>query len=93
MNAANDKRIQAKMKTNAKKLHTPKPETFEWLMTVGRDGRKRVEKLGWKRLAKMWFANKPNSPIRKAINSEARKCGYTTSIMMFQEGMMQCFLS
>ena len=54
-----------------------KPESYAWLMAKGRDGVRRIEKLGWKRLAKMYYAHKPNSPIRKAINAEARRCGYT----------------
>ena len=52
-------------------------ENYEWLMAKGRDGAARIHKLGWKRLAKMYYANKPNTPIRKAINVEARRCGYT----------------
>ena len=56
--------------------------THEWLMTAGRGGVRRIETLGWKRLAKMYFAAKPGSPIRKAINAEARRCGYTPSTIL-----------
>ena len=52
-------------------------ETHGWLMARGRDGRRRVEKLGWKRLARIYLANRPGSRMRKAINAEARRCGYT----------------
>ena len=59
-----------------------RPETYEWLMAKGRDGRRRVEKLGWRRLARMWDANRPGSAIRRAIRSEARRCGYTPSTIL-----------
>ena len=58
----------------AKKTNT---ETHEWLMAQGRDGRRRIEKLGWRRLARIYLAARPGSAIRKAINTEARRCGYT----------------
>ena len=58
----------------AKKTNT---ETHEWLMARGRDGRRRIEKLGWRRLARIYLAAKPGSAVRKAINAEARRCGYT----------------
>jgi len=58
----------------AKKTNT---ETHEWLMAQGRDGRRRIEKLGWRRLARIYLAARPGSTIRKAINAEARRCGYT----------------
>ena len=51
-------------------------ETFEWLMAKTRLGR-RIELLGWKRLARIYDANRPGSRIRMAINAEARRCGYT----------------
>ena len=54
-----------------------KTETYEWLMAPDRSGRRRVEKLSWKRLAQIYLANRPGSRIRKAINAEARRCGYT----------------
>ncbi len=61
------------------------PETYEWLTTTMRNGRRRIEILGWKRLARIYDANRPGpttvrrdgSIIRKAINAEARRCGYT----------------
>jgi hypothetical protein len=56
--------------------------TAEWLNARGRNGRRRVEVLGWKRLAAIYYANKPNSAIRKAINAEARRCGYTPSTIL-----------
>ena len=52
-------------------------ETHDWLVARGRDGRRRIEKLGWKRLTRIYLAAKPGSQIRRAINSEARRCGYT----------------
>ena len=52
-------------------------ETHEWLTARGPDGRRRIEKLGWKRLARIYLAARPGSAVRKAINAEARRCGYT----------------
>jgi len=62
-------------------------ETHEWLMAPGRDGRRRVEELGWRRLARIYLAARPGSAIRKAINAEARRCGYTprTIIALYAE--------
>jgi len=59
-------------KTTTKKTT---PETYEWLMAKTRLGR-RIERLGWKRLAKIYYTNRPGSKIRKAINAEARRCGF-----------------
>ena len=53
------------------------PETYEWLTTTMRNGRRRIEILSWKRLARIYDANHPGCRIRKAINAEARRCGYT----------------
>jgi hypothetical protein len=39
-----------------------------------RNGQRRIEVLGWKRLAAMYAAAKPGGPVRKAINAEARQC-------------------
>ncbi len=57
-------------------------ETHEWLTARGRDGRRRIEKLGWKRLARIYLAARPGSAIRKAINAEARRCGYTPRVIL-----------
>ena len=56
--------------------------TAEWLTARMRNGRRRIEVLGWKRLAAIYYANKPGSAIRKAINAEARRCGYTPSTIL-----------
>ncbi len=57
-------------------------ETHAWLTATMRNGRKRIETLGWKRLAKMYYAAKPGSAIRKAVEREARRCGYTPSTIL-----------
>jgi len=54
----------------------PTPESLEWLMAENR-GRPRIQGLGWKRLARIYLANPPDSTIRRAIEREARRCGYT----------------
>ena len=66
-------------KTNRKKTQTRADErkTAAWLTTRMRNARRRVEVLGWKRLAALYAAAKPGSAVRKAINAEARRCGYT----------------
>ena len=61
------------MKTNTK---------AEWLTSRMRNGRRRIEVLGWTRLAAIYYANKPGSGVRKAINAEARRCGYTPSTIL-----------
>ena len=63
----------AKTKTNAK----DKAATLAWLLATGRGGVRRIERLGWKRLAGIYLAAKPGSAVRKAIEREARRCGYT----------------
>ena len=65
-----------------KHARPPQPETLAWLMHTNRQGQKRIEILGWRRLAKIYYANQQNSPIRKAIETEARKCGYTPSVIL-----------
>jgi hypothetical protein len=57
-------------------------ETAEWLTAKTRNGRRRIETFGWKRLAAIYDANRPGSKIRKAINAEARRCGYTPSTIL-----------
>ena len=59
------------------RMKNAKAEAHEWLMAMGRDGRHRIERLGWKRLASIYLAAKPGSAVRKAINADARRCGYT----------------
>ena len=56
--------------------------SLEWLMARGRDGRRRIEKLGWKRLAAIYVAKHSDRQIRQAIQAEARRCGYTPSTIL-----------
>ena len=56
--------------------------TVAWLTARMRNGRKRIEVLGWKRLARIYGAAKPGGPVRKAINAEARRCGYTPRMIL-----------
>jgi len=58
------------------------PATLEWLTAAMRNGRRRIEVLSWKRLASIYYANRPGSRIRKAINAEARRCGYTPRTLL-----------
>ena len=109
MNMAN-----GKGETMPKNTKTATTKSNEWLTATMRNGRRRIETLGWKRLAGIYAANRParasqrsilrsraaapvlrssatakdekdesaasqssSSKIRKAINAEARRCGYT----------------
>ena len=56
--------------------------TAEWLTARMRNGRRRVEALGWKRLAAIYAANKSGGAVRKAINAEARRCRYTPTTIL-----------
>lgn len=59
-----------------------RPVTAEWLTARMRNGRRRVEVLGWKRLAAMWVAARPGGPVRRAIAAECRRCGYTPQTIL-----------
>ena len=48
-----------------------------WLTATSRGGSRRIERLGWKRLAGIYRDCRPGSEVRKAIEREARRCGYT----------------
>lgn len=56
--------------------------TAEWLTARMRNGRRRVETLGWTRLAAIYRAARSGSAVRKAINTEARRCGYTPGTIL-----------
>ncbi|MCG3178328.1 MAG: hypothetical protein BIFFINMI_00655 [Phycisphaerae bacterium] len=45
-------------------------------------GGRRIDRVSWKTLARVYYAAKPGSTIRKAINAEARRCGYTPSTIL-----------
>ncbi len=59
-----------------------KNETYEWLMVEGTNGVRRIEKLGWRRLARIYYRAKPGSTVRRAINNECRRSGYTPRIVL-----------
>lgn len=67
---------------NAAKKTTKKAENAGWLLARNRNGRCRVERLGWKRLAAIYAAARPGSAVRRAVNAEARRCGYTPSTIL-----------
>ncbi|MBC8867928.1 MAG: hypothetical protein H8E44_00850, partial [Planctomycetes bacterium] len=52
-------------------------ETHAWLTATMRNGRKRIETLGWKRLAKLYYAARPGSPIRNRQTHERWMSGTT----------------
>jgi hypothetical protein len=62
--------------------HPVETVTADWLTARMRNGRRRVEVLGWKRLATIYHAARSGSAIRRAINAEARRCGYTPSTIL-----------
>jgi hypothetical protein len=65
-----------------KKTTKPSETTLKFLMSPGRWGRRKIETLSWKRLAAIYDANRPGGAVRKAINREARRCGYTPSTIL-----------
>ena len=63
-------------------------ETLGWLMAKGRTGAPRIETLSWNRLARIYRRAEPGSAIRKAIEKEARACGYTPSTIIALHGYL-----
>jgi hypothetical protein len=88
MNMANgkDRRMNAKNarrpKTTAAEAVLQRQATVKFVTSPGRWGRPKIETLGWKRLAAIYAASQPGSSVRKAINAEARRCGYTPSTIL-----------
>lgn len=41
-----------------------------------------IERMSWKTLARLYYAAQPGSAVRKAINAEARRCGYTPRVIL-----------
>ena len=73
MNAKNARRP----KTTAAEAALQRQATVKFLTSPGRWGRPKIETLGWKPLAAIYAATAPGSAVRKTINTEARRCGYT----------------
>ena len=69
-------------KTTAAEAARKRQATVKFLTSPGRGGRPKIETLGWKRLAAIYYASAPGSAVRKAINAEARRCGYTPSTIL-----------
>jgi hypothetical protein len=61
---------------------TTKITTCEWLMHKGRTGTRRIETLGWGRLARIFNTSEPNSAVRRIILAECRRCGYTPRMIL-----------
>ena len=57
-------------------------ETYEWLTAEGPGGVLRIEKLSWKPLARIYHGSAPGSKIRKAIQAECRRLGYTPRVIL-----------
>jgi len=51
-------------------------------MARGRDGALRIEKLSWRRLAGIYHASAPGSRVRRAIQAECRRLGYTPRVIL-----------
>ena len=81
MNTANGK--DDAMKTNRRSpKRTDERKTAEWLTGRYRNGSRRVEVLGWRRLAAMWNAARPGGAVRRAIAAECRRCGYRPTTIL-----------
>jgi len=76
MNMATHKEIPMNATTKNRR------EDARWLLSYGRNGRRRIETLGWKRLAAIYESSAPGSAVRKAINAEFRRCGYTPKTIL-----------
>jgi hypothetical protein len=76
VNMADRKERTMKTKATNTKRNDERPTTA-WLTERMRNGRRRIEVLGWKRLTAIYAAGAPGSAVRKAINAKARRCGYT----------------
>lgn len=64
-------------------MKTAQPtETYEWLTARNRAGARRIQVLSWTRLAGIYRAHQPNSPVRRAINREALRLGYTPRVIL-----------
>ena len=62
---------------------TKETKALAWLLARNRrTGVRRIEVLGWKRLSHIYDAFRPGSLVRKAINREALRCGYTPSTIL-----------
>jgi len=71
-------------KTNTRKADD-EATTAAWLKAPAnriQGGCPRIQRLGWKRLARMYFAARAGGPVRKAINAECRRCGYTPRVIL-----------
>jgi len=81
MNTANGK--DDAMKTNRRSVtRGDERTTAAWLTGRYRNGRLRVEVLGWKKLATTWNSARPGGPIRRAIAAECRRCGYRPTTIL-----------
>ena len=60
-----------------KKAAKQNESTMHFLTSAGRWGRRKIQTLSWKRLAAIYAAAGSRSAVRKAIDREARRCGYT----------------
>ena len=78
MNAKNARRP----KTTAAEAALQRQATMDFLTSPGRWGRPKVETLSWTRLSAIYHASRAGSAVRKAINTEARRCGYTPSTIL-----------
>ena len=45
-------------------------------------GGRRIDRVRWKTLARLYTAARPGSGVRQAINAEARRCGYTPGTIL-----------
>ena len=56
------------------------PESLAWLMTRTRRGLRRIQTLGWGKLARIHSQGDRND--RSAIEREARRCGYEPATIL-----------
>ena len=61
----------------------PAPETLVWLTAANRSGFRRIERLSWGRLARIYNSKKATPAVKRAIERHARRCGYERSMKLY----------
>jgi hypothetical protein len=53
-----------------------------WLMTRGLQAEPRMRRLNWGRLARIYDSRRADHAVRRAIEGEAGRCGYTPATIL-----------
>jgi hypothetical protein len=69
-------------RTRTTKNAKPAAGTLEWLTAVTRKGLPRIQTLSWGRLGQIYRSKQATPAVRRAIEREARACGYRPQSVM-----------